>query len=213
MASHAFLQEDTELKHFRLYCFLLTAIVFLCPVFSRAAENNDSGLSEMEWTWEENSIASFQGIVSLDNLPSGKLLLKLSFTTDPKGTDPGEIVFHTVNGKKLTLRKQKAEYTIDHGDENILEFIGNWRTPEDVFFTRINIVFQICSEDGDAVYSEQKLTVSRSTAEMLEKDDGKIRLKTDLSAWTLRIGIGAAVIWILALLRIFINNKSTRKGR
>ena len=200
------------MKHLRLSCLLLAAIVFLCPALSGASEN-DAALSELEWTWEENSIASFQGIVPLDLLPSGKLLLKLSFSTEPKSADSGEIVFQTVNGKKLTLRKQKSEYSFNHQDENELQFIGNWRTPEDVFFTRISIVFQICSEDGTSVLAEHRMNVSRTAAELLERDDGKIRLKTDLGAWILRIGIAAAVIWILAVLRILINRNAAKKRR
>lgn len=200
------------MKRFRLCCLLWVSILFLFPSVSFSAEE-DTSLSELEWTWEENSIASFQGSGSLENLPSGKLLLKLSFSTEPKGTDPGEIVFHTVNGKKLTLRKQKAEYILEHSDENTVQFIGNWRTPEDVFFTKVTILFQICSEDSGSVFSEQKITVSRDTSELLEKDDGKFRLKTDLSAWILRTGIAATIIWILAVARIIINGNARKKGR
>ncbi len=201
------------MKRFRVYCLFLAAVLFLCPVFSRAEEKAGTVLSEKEWTWEENSIASFQGILSMEGLPTGKLLLKLSLATDPKGSNPGEIVFQTVNGKKLTLRKQKAEYAVDHEDSDSLEFVGNWRTPDDVFFTKVDILLQVCTEDGSTVLAEQKLTVSRNAAELLEKDDGKIRLKTDFSAWTLWIGIGAAVIWMLAVIRILLNHTKKKKGR
>lgn len=201
------------MKRFRVYCLLLAAVFFLCPALTRGEEKTGAVLSEKEWTWEENSIASFQGALSMEGLPTGELLLKLSLATDPKGSNPGEIVFQTVNGKKLTLRKQKAEYTVNHEDSDILEFVGNWRTPDDVFFTKVDIILQVCAEDGGTVLAEHKLTVSRDAAELLEKDDGKIRLKTDFSAWTLWIGIGAAVIWILAVIRILLNHTKKKKGR
>ena len=146
-------------------------------------------------------------------MPEGKLLMKLTFNTEPRATDPGEVVFHTVNGKKLTLRKQKAEYTFDPKGQDTLEFIGNWKTPDDVFFTKIEIELQICSEDGSTVLAGNKLTVSRSASEMAEKEDGKIRLKIDASAWILRILIAAGVIWIFAVLRIIVNRNSGKKEK
>ena len=196
-----------------LYCLLLVLVLLACPVFSMAEGDASVQLSEKEWTWEKSSIATFEGSASLDGMPEGKLLLKLSFTTEPKGTDPGEVVFHTVNGKKLTLRKQKDEYAFDPKGQDTLEFIGNWKTPGDVFFTRVDIGFQICSEDGNTVLAAQKLTVSRSASELTDADDGKIRLKTDLSAWTVRIAVAAGVIWILAMVRLILNRTAKKKEK
>ena len=59
------------MKHLRLSCLLMAAIVFLCPAMSGASEN-DAALSELEWTWEENSIAFFEGKASLEGMPEGK---------------------------------------------------------------------------------------------------------------------------------------------
>ena len=201
------------MKNLRLYCLLLVTLLFICPVLSIADGDTSIQLAETEWTWEENSIAVFEGKASLDGMPEGKLLMKLTFNTEPRATDPGEVVFHTVNGKKLTLRKQKAEYTFDPKGQDTLEFIGNWKTPDDVFFTKIEIELQICSEDGSTVLAGNKLTVSRSASEMAEKDDGKIRLKIDASAWILRILIAAGVIWIFAVLRIIVNRNSGKKEK
>ncbi len=201
------------MKRFILCCLLLAAVLFRCSFFPHAEGEAADGLTEGEWTWEENSIATFLGSVSLEGLPAGKLLLKLSFTTDPKGTNPGEVVFQTVDGKKLTIRKQKPEYVFDHGEQSTLEFIGNWKTPDDVFFTRIDISFQICTEDRETVLAERKLTVTRNAAELAEKDDGKIRLKVDLSSWILWAAIGAGVLWVLAAVRVILNHKTKKKGR
>ena len=201
------------MKNLRLACLLLVTILFICPVLSMADGDTSIQLAETEWTWEENSIAVFEGKASLDGMPEGKLLMKLTFNTEPRATDPGEVVFHTVNGKKLTLRKQKAEYTFDPKGQDTLEFIGNWKTPDDVFFTKIEIELQICSEDGSTVLAGNKLTVSRSASEMAEKEDGKIRLRIDASAWILRILIAAGVIWILAVLRIIVNKNSGKKEK
>ena len=89
---------------------------------------------------------------------------------------------------------------------------GNY-TPDDVFFTKVDIDFRICSEDGNTILAQQKLTVSRSASELAEKDDGKIRLKADLSAWTVRIIVAAGLIWILAVLRIVLNRIKKKKEK
>lgn len=201
------------MKRFRLFPLILAAILFICPALCLAEEKADVKLAEKEWTWEEKNIASFGGEAKTENLPEGKLLLKLSVATEPKATSPGEVVFQTVNGKKLTLKKQKSEYIFDHKDQDELTFIGNWKTPDDVFFTKVEIIFQICTEDGETVLAEQKLTVSRTAAEVTEKDDGKIRLKTDFSNWILWGIAAAAVIWILAVFRIVLNRIKRKKER
>ena len=201
------------MKRFRLFPLILAALLFICPALCPAEEESVVKLTEKEWTWEEKNIASFGGEVKTESLPEGKLLLKLSVSTEPKATSPGEVVFQTVNGKKLTLKKQKAEYKFDHKDQDDLTFIGNWKTPDDVFFTKVDIDFRICSEDGNTILAQQKLTVSRSASELAEKDDGKIRLKADLSAWTVRIIVAAGLIWILAVLRIVLNRIKKKKEK
>ena len=201
------------MRRFRLFPLILAVILFICPVLCPAEEESAVKMAEKEWTWEEKNIASFGGEMKTGGLPEGKLLMKLSIATEPKATNPGEVVFQTVNGKKLTLKKQKAEYVFDHKDQDELTFIGNWKTPDDVYFTKVEITFQICTEDGESVLAEQKLTVSRTAAEVTEKDDGKIRLKADFSTWILWGAIAAAAIWILAVLRIVLNRIKQKKER
>ena len=201
------------MKKLRLYCLLLVTVLLAYPVLSMADGDTSIQIAETEWTWEENSIAFFEGKASLEGMPEGKLLLKMTFSTEPKATDPGEVVFHTVNGKKLTLRKQKAEYMLDPKGQDTLEFTGIWKTPDDVFFTKIDIDLQICSEDGSNVLDRNRLTVSRNAYEMAEKDDGKIRLKIDASAWIIRIMIASGVIWTLAIVRIIVHKISRKKER
>ena len=201
------------MKRFRLFPLMLAVILLIWPALCLAEEETVIKLAEKEWTWEEKNIASFGGETKTESLPEGKLLLKLSVATEPKAPNPGEVVFQTVNGKKLTLKKQKAEYIFDHKGQDELSFIGNWKTPDDVFFTKVGITFQICTEDGNTVLAEQKLTVSRTAAEISEKNDGKIRLKTDFNAWILWGSITAAVIWILAVLRIILNRTKRKKER
>lgn len=200
------------MKRFRPGPLLLALLLLIGPALCCAEGENAVTLQEKEWTWEKNNIASFEGSASLAGMPQGKLLLKLSIDTEPKATDPGEVVFQTVNGKKLTIKKQKPEYTVTHEDSDELTFTGNWRTPDDVFFTKAEITFRICTEDGETVLAQQKLTVSRTKEEMAQADDGKIKLRADFAEWTLWAGIAAGVIWLLALIRIGMNRIARKKG-
>lgn len=199
------------MKHTRRLGILFVVLLCLCTCASRAADAVQAELREAEWTWDESSIATFNGTVSFEELPCEKLLLRLSFTTDPDSTNQGEVVFHTVNGKKLTLRKQRPEYTFPPGDLKSFEFIGNWKTPDNVFFTKIEITFKVCTEDGETVLGETKLTMRRDASELANKEDGKFRLKTDFSKWTLWIAVGAGTIWLFAFVRILINLKRSKK--
>ena len=199
------------MKRFRIFLLIPLVAVLLFPALCGTERAQAIEIHEKEWTWEGNNIASFEGKASLAGMPEGKLTLKLSFTTEPKATDPGDIVFQTINGKKLTLKKQKAEYTFSSDGQEELDFIGNWKTPDDVFFTKVEITFRICTEDGNTVLDEQKLTVSRTISEMLNADDGKIRLKADFSAWTVWASIAAGVIWIAAVARILLNHTVRKK--
>ena len=201
------------MKRFRLFPLIVAAVLLLGPALCRAEGDTAIELQEKEWTWDAKNLASFDGSASLAGMPEGKLTLKLSLATEPKATDPGEVVFQTVNGKKLTLKKQKAEYSVKHEGSDELSFTGNWKTPGDVFFTKVEICFQICTEDGETVLAEQKLTVSRSTADMLNADDGKIRIKTDFSAWTRWVFIAAGVLWILAIVRVVMHRTARKKER
>ena len=200
------------MRRFRPGALLLALLLMLCPAIRGAQGENVISLQEKEWTWEKSNIASFEGSASLAGMPQGKLLLTLSIETEPKATDPGTVVFQTVNGKKLTIKKQKPEYTITHEDSDELTFIGNWKTPDDVFFTKVEITFRICTEDGETVLAEQKLTAGRTKAEVAEADDGKIKLKADFAEWTLWVGIAAGVIWLLAVIRIVTNRIARKKG-
>ena len=198
----------------RIICF--TAILFILFVncaFSETANEIALVLTEKEWTWEESSYASFEGTVTADHALPDKIRMELSLTTVPDADENGEIFFQTVNEKKLTLRKQKAEYTFSAEGLTGFGFTGSWKTPETVPFSQVDITCQIYDEDGTALLAEQKMTVSRDASEIVEKDDGKFRIRENLSEWTLWAAIAAAVIWILAVIRVILNHSKMKKER
>lgn len=195
------------MRHTRRWKILFLALVFLCTGTAAAAGSVQTELKEAEWTWDESSIASLTGSVSYAELPCEKLLLRLSFKTDPESTNRGDVVFHTVNGKKLTIRKQQPEYVFMPEDLKSFDFTANWKTPENVFFTRVEITFQVCTEDGETVLGESKLLMQRDASELANKEDGKFRLRIDFSKWTFWVAVAAGMIWLLAIVRILLNHK------
>ena len=69
------------MKKLRLYCLLLVTVLLAYPVLSMADGDTSIQIAETEWTWEENSIAFFEGKASLEGMPEGKLLLKMTPVT------------------------------------------------------------------------------------------------------------------------------------
>jgi len=196
-------------------CMLLSMILIAAfALFSCSACSEESisiELHEQEWTWEAKESAAFEGQVLFDDVPTGKLLMTLSLSVKPESSEPGEVVFQTVNGKKLTIRKQKSEYVFTPGEETSVQFTGAWKTPEDVPFSKAEILFQIRSEDGSALLAEKSLTVSRDSKEISGTGDGKIRINYDLAGWALWIFAAAGVVWAAAGIRIGLNKKKRKE--
>ena len=200
------------MRHHRCF-FIIIAILFL---FSAAAAEND-GLSaeiyETEWSWEENATAVFEGTVTGKEPLPEKILLRLEFTAAPENTDPGEVVFSSVNGKKLTLRKQKPEYVLETGGTDSISFTGSWKTPESVLFTKVEITLLVYTEDESVLLAERKLTVSRNASEMTTADDGKFRIRENFSGWTIIAAAAAGIIWAAAVIRIVLAQRKKEKER
>ena len=188
-------------------CLSVLALICLCTGSSFALAGMDTDLHETEWSWEPLNVAVFEGTVTFDEVQQSKLLLRLSFTTVPEGTEPGEVVFQTVNGKKLTIRKQKPEYVVEPGDLTEFTFTGNWKTPEDVYFSRVSILFQVYDENGKTLLAEEKLDVIRDASDTEDSNGGKFRITADLSSWTLWLALTALIVWTAAVVRIILNNK------
>ena len=60
------------MKNLGLYCLLLVTVLLAYPVLSMADGDTSVQIAETEWTWEENSIAFFEGKASLEGMPEGK---------------------------------------------------------------------------------------------------------------------------------------------
>ena len=197
----------------RIVCciLLLSVLIHVTPV-AKAGSGAKVELHETEWTWEEEDTATFEGTVAFDEPRNEPVVMKLSFKTSPESSNPGEVVFQTVNGKKLTLRKQQPAYTCDPEGAKEIRFTGAWKTPENVYFTRVEIEVKIYSGDESTLLAEKKMTAGRNSSELANKNDGRFRIRQDLTKWTIAAGIATGVVWICAMIRILIHQKRKRRN-
>ena len=112
-------------------CFsLLFLLLFLIPCAACAA-GVSCEITPGDGSWTPGESALFEGIVSSDgSFSADSITMKLSIRTDPVLSEPGTILFSEVNGKKLSIRNQKDEYTVSLQEGGEVRFSGSWLLPE-----------------------------------------------------------------------------------
>ena len=198
------------MKHFVSICL---AFIIFCLILTPVHTENSSvvELKESVWTWEPLNVATFKGEVYFDNNAPENILMKLSFVALPGSDESGEVVFYTVNGRKLTLSKQKESYSLKRANADSFSFTGNWRTPEDVYFTKVEIICEVYDADKEALISKGNLIVSRSESDILSVDDGRFKIRYNFPLWTRFAIIASSLIWVLAIVRIIKFNKKRKR--
>ena len=192
-------------------CLVFFMICCMSPCAASRQDTATIEINQLEWTWNPLDVATFEGTVHLGEGAPDKLLLKLSFSAFPESGEPGEVVFSSVDGKKLTLRKQKPEYTVSPENRDTLSFVGNWKTPDNAYLTRVEITCSVYDESGAVLIAENKLTESRNESEILAIDDGRIRLPYNFPLWTRYAAAAAAAVWLLAIFRIIVNKRRKKR--
>ena len=132
----------------RCFILLLPLLLFLISCACAAGitcEINPAGSS-----WIPGESALFEGCISADGtVSSDSATMKLSIRTDPVLSDPGTIVFSEVNGKKLSIRNQKDEYTVSLQAGSEIRFSGSWLIPENIHVSDIALVLTVLGPDGN----------------------------------------------------------------
>ena len=181
---------------------LLFLMLFLIPCTSCAA-GISCEIIPADSSWIPGESALFEGIVSADGaLSADSITLKLSIRTDPVLSEPGTILFSEVNGKKLSIRNQKDEYTVSLQEGGEIRFSGSWLLPENVHLSAVEIVLTVLDPDG-SIIAETSAAVAAETAV-----SGSSGITVPDLTVPIRIAaIAAAVVWILAAVRILIHHK------
>ena len=181
---------------------LLFLMLFLIPCASCAA-GISCEIIPADSSWIPGESALFEGVVSADGaLSADSITLKLSIRTDPVLSEPGTILFSEVNGKKLSIRNQKDEYTVSLQEGGEIRFSGSWLLPENVHLSAVEIVLTVLDPDG-SIIAETSAAVAAETA---VSGSSGITFP-DLTVPIRIVAIAAAAVWILAAVRILIHHK------
>ena len=181
---------------------LLFLMLFLIPCASCAA-----GLSceiiPADSTWIPGESALFEGIVSADGaISADSITMKLSIRTEPVLSEPGTILFSEVNGKKLSIRNQKDEYTVSFPEGGEIRFSGSWLLPENLYLSEVELILTVFGPDGSVLGESSASVAGNSSA---SGPDGIVF--PDLTVPVRIMMIAAAVVWFLAAIRILIYHR------
>ena len=189
----------------RCFILLLPLLLFLISCACAAGitcEINPAGSS-----WIPGESALFEGCISADGtVSSDSATMKLSIRTDPVLSDPGTIVFSEVNGKKLSIRNQKDEYTVSLQAGSEIRFSGSWLIPEHIHVSDIALVLTVLGPDG-SILDEVSAPVSGNVS----GSGPSGTMFPDLAAPIRYVLLAAAAVWILAAVRILIHQKRSKQ--
>ena len=189
----------------RCFILLLPLLLFLISCACAAGitcEINPAGSS-----WIPGESALFEGCISADGtVSSDSATMKLSIRTDPVLSDPGTIVFSEVNGKKLSIRNQKDEYTVSLQAGSEIRFSGSWLIPENIHVSDIALVLTVLGPDG-SILDDVSAPVSGSVSGSSPSGT----MFPDLAAPIRYVLLAAAAVWILAAVRILIHQKRSKQ--
>ena len=189
----------------RCFILLLPLLLFLISCACAAGitcEINPAGSS-----WIPGESALFEGCISADGtVSSDSATMKLSIRTDPVLSDPGTIVFSEVNGKKLSIRNQKDEYTVSLQAGSEIRFSGSWLIPENIHVSDIALVLTVLGPDGSLLDE-----VSAPVSGNVSGSGPSGTMFPDLAAPIRYVLLAAAAVWILAAVRILIHQKRSKQ--
>ena len=189
----------------RCFILLLPLLLFLISCACAAGitcEINPAGSS-----WIPGESALFEGCISADGtVSSDSATMKLSIRTDPVLSDPGTIVFSEVNGKKLSIRNQKDEYTVSLQAGSEIRFSGSWLIPENIHVSDIALVLTVLGPDG-SILDEVSAPVSGNVS----GSGPSGTMFPDLAAPIRYVLLAAEAVWILAAVRILIHQKRSKQ--
>ena len=184
-------------------CITLFFLLMILIPCAACATGISCGITSAADSWIPGESALFEGVVSADGaLSADSITLKLSIRTDPVLSEPGTILFSEVNGKKLSIRNQKDEYTVSLQEGGEIRFSGSWLLPENVHLSAVEIVLTVLNPDG-SIIAETSAAVAAETA---VSGSSGITFP-DLTVPIRIAAIAAAVVWILAAVRILIHHK------
>ena len=182
---------------------LIAAIlIFPCAAAENQPSVMSSGIYRTVWRWNPGETAEFEGNIICDHVDENHpLIISLSAEAVSDDTEVTSPVFRYVNGTKQSNRHPKSEITVTESNQSI-RFTGGWKLPENVRIDEAVIHLKIYSQNEELL----------SESELRMKNDQVVAGATgyhfpELGKPVRYIIIAAAVIWILAVIRMIINRQ------
>ena len=184
-------------------CIVLFSLMLLMIPCAARSAGISCGISSAAGSWIPGESAPFDGVVSSDGTVSAdSITMKLSIRTNPAISESGTIIFSEVNGKKLSIRNQKDEYTASFPEGGEIRFSGSWLLPENLYLSEVELILTVFGPDGSVLGESSASVAGNSSA---SGPDGIVF--PDLTVPVRIMMIAAAVVWFLAAIRILIYHR------
>ena len=196
----------------RLASLAAAAAILLC-VCAYAEEKPEIKLEIGEWSWTAGEASEFSGTVIGDAGALKDSVIRLSIKAEPELDDQGEVLFSTVNGKRLKVRAQKDYYEVgDKAEEGSISFTGNWHLPEDGYFREATLAISLEDSDGSVIASLEETVMNPGWTD--SSADQPFHIPIDIDQLLLILAAACAVIWTAAIARAVFNHRrvQSKKG-
>lgn len=180
-------------------------ILLLCLVVFSALSETKIELLAGQWTWEAGGTSSLNGVIVSD-LDLTDAVLTLDVKTRLENS--GEVVFTSLNGKKVKIRKQAPSIESDLVKGTETPFEAEWTLPEDIDggIGWAVISLKVTDSEGIEIASASLEVGSRAEEEaLIESSPDRVSRKVLTG-----LLIAAAVVWILAFTRSIILNRNRK---
>ena len=184
----------------RVWCMLLCFIPAVC------LGDTEIEMTADEWTWNANEVASFHGSIVTDQDAADAVL---TLRAETSLEDSGEVIFTSVNGKKLKIRKRGPEITEDLQAGSEFLFEGEWNLPADTGggIARAVITLTIQDAEGNTI-AEGRMEEGSLAAEEAIQGASPAKKADQLILILLLAGL---LVWLAAVSRYLVLN--LRRGR
>lgn len=159
-------------------------------------------LTEKEWSWIPGEVATFSGTITCDDHDQlSGASIQLEIIPEPKDDDPGRIVFTSINGKRIKIRKQSETYILDDSDLNDeILFEGSWFIPEGSAFFKAGLVASVAGKSGDLLGT---CTINVGTGDS-ESTHSLLRIPVDIGHVNFILALCTGAVCCLAVCRFIV---------
>ena len=194
-------------KIFRMGRAALCTMALLCLMAASALGETKIVMNASEdWTWERGGSSAITGSITPDqDLAEAKLTLEAEISAE----NPGQVLFMSVGGKKVKIRKRAptVEADLTAGQETAFE--AEWTVPEELENDIAHAVFRLRVEDSSGKeIAASTLEVGSLETESLVVGSSPVQIAEKLILW---MGVAAAALWALAVLRFLILRRTGKR--